>query len=222
MTASRTPIADQVRALHPSSDEDAAPTPTPAPAGTSPTGVLPVGSLFPSSPLFTVTGGNTTVHEVRAGRPAVVVFYRGSWCPYCNLTLRTYRERLAYALWEKDIAFLAISPQSPDESLSLAEKLDLEFDVLSDPGSDLGHALRITHTPDDGYVTALTSHGIDLEEINADGSTRLPHPTVAILDTDGRLAWIDVHTDYTTRTEPDDILDAITRLFPQAASRTNT
>ncbi len=176
-------------------------------AGT-PDGVLPVGSPLPDAALTDIDGRSTTIAATAAGKPAVVVLYRGAWCPYCNLTLRAYQEQLVPELDRRGIALIAVSPQKPDGSLTMQETHALTYAVLSDPGNHLAAALGVLTAPTPGVVAAQAALGLDLTALNADGTRGLPMPTVALVDRDGTLRWIDVHPDYSTRTEPDDVLRA--------------
>lgn len=174
-----------------------------------PAGVLAVGDPFPDAELLDATGEPTSVRAATAGRPAVIVFYRGAWCPYCNLTLRAYQEQLAPELDRRGIALVAISPQKPDGSLTMQETHDLTYAVLSDPGNQIATALGILTGPSTDVRAAQSSLGLDLTAVNADGTTGLPMPTVVLVDAEGAIRWIDVHPDYTTRTEPEDVLAAV-------------
>ena len=80
------------------------------------------GSAIPDGELLDAHGQATTLRAARAGKPAVVVFYRGAWCPYCNVALRKYQANLVPELDARGIALIAVSPQKPDGSLSMAEK----------------------------------------------------------------------------------------------------
>ena len=142
----------------------------------------------------------------------MVVLYRGAWCPYCNLTLRAYQEDLVPQLTPLEIPLLAISPQKPDGSLSTREKNELSFTVLSDPGNQIAAALGVLTAPIEDARAAQRTLGLDLSEANADGTHGLPMPTVVIVDGAGIIRWINVHPDYTTRTEVADILDALSAL----------
>ncbi len=177
-----------------------------------PAGVLLAGSPFPSAELFDAVASSTTIAQAAEGRVAVVVFYRGAWCPYCNIALRTYRTELAPALAARHIALIAVSPETADRSMSLAEKLELEFPVLSDPGNQLGAGLGIVTQPSDEARAMQLNRGLDITEGNADGTPAIPMPTTAIVDSTGVLRWIDVHPDYTTRTEPSAVLAALDEL----------
>ena len=175
-----------------------------------PSGVAEPGSRLPDGELLDVAGEPATLAETLGGKPAVIVFYRGGWCPYCNIALRTYQAQLVPALAERGISLIAISPQAPDGSLSTKESKELTFTVLSDPGNQIAGQLGILTAPSDGTRAAQLQLGLDLTQVNADGTTALPVPTVVIADADGVIRWIDVHLDYTTRTEPGQILQAVT------------
>jgi peroxiredoxin len=180
-------------------------------AGSEPAGVAQPGATLPDGQLLDVAGQPTTLAGTLAGKPAVIVFYRGGWCPYCNIALRTYQAQLVPALDERGISLIAISPQTPDGSLSTKEAKELTFTVLSDPGDQVARQLGILTAPSDGARAAQLQLGLDLTEVNADGTTGLPMPAVIIADAAGAIRWIDVHRDYTTRTEPGQILEAITQ-----------
>ena len=146
---------------------------------------------------------------VEAG-PAVIVFYRGGWCPYCNLALRTYQRELLPELDAFRARLVAISPQPPDQSLSTAEKAELAFTVLSDPGSRVARSIGIAFQHAGEVLAAQRQLGLDLAQVNAEGSTQLPRPTVLIIDQNRTVRFVDVQPDYTARTEVADILAALT------------
>ena len=169
-----------------------------------------LGSHLPDAAVTTIDGQATSLQKVVAAKPAILVFYRGGWCPYCNIALRTYQAQLVPALAERGIGLVAISPQAPDGSLSTKELKELTFTVLSDPGNQIAGQLGILTAPSDGTRAAQLQLGLDLTQVNADGTTGLPMPTVVIADEDGVIRWIDVRLDYTTRAEPGQVLQAVT------------
>ncbi|HEX7661319.1 MAG TPA: peroxiredoxin-like family protein [Pseudonocardiaceae bacterium] len=211
-TSPRAPIAETV---------DALPTADPSDPFTRErhalrTAGLPLvaepGTVFPDPPLIAADGSPTSLSAARDGRPTVVVLYRGAWCPFCNIALRVYRDELHRPLADRGVRLIAVSPQTPDGSLTMREKNDLDFPVLSDPGNHIASALGVLTQPADASLEAQLRGGLDLTKVNADGTVRLPMPTTAIIDAAGRLAWIDVHPDYGTRTEPQQVLDALDQL----------
>jgi peroxiredoxin len=174
-----------------------------------PAGVVQPGTPMPDAELLDARGDATSLATARDGGPAVVVFYRGAWCPYCNLTLRVYQQELVPALAERGVPLIAVSPQRPDGSLSMQETNELTFAVLSDPGSKLAAGLGILTAPAEDAVAAQASLGLDVAEVNADGTRTLPMPTAVVLDAAGVIRWIDVHPDYTTRSDVGRILRAV-------------
>jgi peroxiredoxin len=174
-----------------------------------PSEVVAPGTVMPDGDLLDVRGAPTSLDRLRSGKPAVVVFYRGAWCPYCNMTLRTYQAELVPALADRGFELIAVSPQKPDGSLSSAESNELTYSVASDPGNQLAVALGILTEPSADAVAGQVKLGLDLTEVNADGGKTLPMPTVVVVDAAGVVRWIDVHPDYATRSEVPDILAAV-------------
>jgi peroxiredoxin len=177
-----------------------------------PDGVAAPGAPMPDGALLDVDANATTLAATRAGRPAVVVFYRGAWCPYCNLALRAYEQALVPSLTESGAALIAISPQTPDGTLTIAERNGLTYTVLSDPGNSIAGALGIVTEVSSEARGAQAETGLDVAATNADGSYGIPMPTVVVVDVGGVIRWIDVHSNYATRSEPADILAAVGRL----------
>ncbi|WP_460573004.1 peroxiredoxin-like family protein [Humibacter soli] len=206
---SMTPIADAVAALPPTDPNSAFGREQAAlRREAAPTGAV-LGSVFPDPVVLGPDGRPTSIGARREGRPAVVVLYRGAWCPFCNIALKTYRDELLPSLRSGQIQLIAVSPQHPDGSLTMQEKHDLDFAVLSDPGNRIARGLGVLTRPSDDARHLQLEHGLDLTAVNADGSIDVPMPTVAIIDAKGLLRWIDTHPDYTTRTEPAQVLTAI-------------
>ena len=175
------------------------------------------GDRMPDGNLLDVAGQPTSLAEALGSRPGVIVFYRGGWCPYCDIALRTYQAQLVPALADRGIPLVAISPQTPDGSLSTKETKELTFTVLSDPGNQIAGQLGILTAPSDGARAAQLQLGLDLTKVNADGTTALPMPTVIVVDASGVIRWIDVHRDYTP--EPSQIRYCRQSPRPSADSR---
>jgi len=181
-------------------------------AASAPADSAAPGASLPDAELLGPDGAARSLAAAVGDGPAVLVFYRGAWCPYCNLTLRTYQEALLPALRERGVRLIAVSPQAPDGSLSMREKNELEFDVLSDVGNALAKAAGILTAPGEESLAAQRELGLDLTAVNGDGTAGLPMPTTAIVDASLTIRWIDVHPDYTTRSEPAEILAALERV----------
>lgn len=180
-------------------------------AAGSPDGIAPVGTVIADVDLLDAHGAPTSLYAATGGAASVAVFYRGAWCPYCNIALAAYQAQLLPQLTERGVRLLAISPQAPDGSLSMQEKNELAFGVLSDPGNVLAGRLGILTGPSEEARAAQLQLGLDLTTVNADATITLPMPATTVLDARHVVRWIDVHPDYSTRSEPQQILDALDR-----------
>jgi peroxiredoxin len=178
-------------------------------AGGIPAGAVSVGDTLAPFALPDATGETRTLDELTAQGPAVIVFYRGGWCPYCNVTLRTYQRDLLPHLGGYSARLVAISPETPDASLTTQEKAELSYTVLSDAGATLASSIGITFDPSEDALGAQRMLGVDIRTTRADGATVLPMPTVLIVDRDHVVRFVDIHPDYTGRTEVSDILAAL-------------
>jgi peroxiredoxin len=174
-----------------------------------PEGVIEVGATLPDATLIDPHGATTTLYEALGDQVAVLVFYRGAWCPYCNIALNTYQAELVPVLARRAVRLVAVSPQAPDGSLSTREKNELTFTELSDPGNQVAKAVGILTAPSTEARAAQLELGFDLAVVKADGSTGLPKPTTVILGPEHVGRSVDVHPDYTSRSESVQILAAL-------------
>jgi peroxiredoxin len=181
-------------------------------AASEPAGIAPVGTVLPDAELLDVHGAATTLSAAAGDGMSVLVFYRGAWCPYCNIALPVYQDQLLPELTERGIRLVAISPQKPDGSLTMQQKHALAFTVVSDPGNIIAARLGILTQPSDEARAAQLQLGLDLTSVNADGTVALPMPATVILDASRTVRWVDVHPDYSTRTEPRQVIDALDQL----------
>jgi len=177
-----------------------------------PAGIAPAGTVLPDAGLLDVHGTPTTLYAAAGGGTSVLVFYRGAWCPYCNIALSAYQEQLLPLLTGRGIPLVAVSPQKPDGSLTMQQKNGLAFTVVSDPGNAIATRLGILTGPSEDARAAQLQLGLDLAGVNADGTATLPMPAAVILDASHAVRWIDVHPDYTTRTEPAQVINALDHL----------
>ena len=144
---------------------------------------------------------------VRKG-PVVITFYRGGWCPYCNLELRAY-QRVLDELDDVGATLVAITPELPDASLTTAEKNELAFEVLSDTGSAYARELGLVFTLPEELRPIYLSFGIDVEQHNGSGQFDLPLAATFVVDRERRIISSFVHADYTERQEPAEVVAAL-------------
>lgn len=140
--------------------------------------------------------------------PVILSFYRGGWCPYCNLELKALNNYLPQ-FKTQNAQLLAISPQLPDETLSSAQKNALEFDVLSDIGNKVAEQFGLLFTLDERIQALYTQFGIDFEHYYGDKSFKLPLPATYIINQDKTITYAFLNEDYTLRAEPIDIMAAL-------------
>ena len=177
-----------------------------------PAAAVTVGDRVRDAELVATDGTTTTLADALGGKPGVLVFYRGAWCPYCNIALQTYQRELLPALRDAGVELVAISPQTPEGSEQAVANGGLEFTVLSDPSNALVRELGILTEPSGEARQAHTQLGFDVADSNADATGDIPFPTVLVVDGDRVVRFADVHVDYTTRTEVPTILEAVERL----------
>ncbi len=169
------------------------------------------GSLTPDFELPDQLGRAVRSSDLRVKGPLVISFYRGGWCPYCNLELRALQDYLPQ-ITEVGATLIAISPQVPDESLSTVEKNKLSFPVLSDVGNVVARQF--------GLVFILSAHlrplyaqfGIDLQQSNGNDTFELPVAGTFIIDSEGIIESAYVNADYKQRMEPAQILERLAEL----------
>jgi peroxiredoxin len=164
-----------------------------------------------SAPLFTLPdarGGEVALDALLARGPVVLVFYRGAWCPYCNLQLTAFQGVLA-EIRAAGAELVAVSPQTPDQSLTLAEQRALAFPVLSDTGGRVALDYGLSYTSSEEAVATLSELGVELSAFNGDDSNTLPAPSTFVIGQDGRIRFASVSGDYRWRVGPEEVLAAL-------------
>jgi peroxiredoxin len=169
---------------------------------------IKAGHRAPDFRLPDAHGGHVRLRDLLARGPVVVSFYRGGWCPYCNLELHALQNALpAIRLVGADL--VAISPETPDESLSTAERNALAFPILSDVGSTTARAYGIAFDLAEELRPIYTRFGHALPDKNGDDSWALPIPATYVIDINGTVVLAFVDVDYRNRLEPAEIIAAL-------------
>ena len=179
-----------------------------------------VGERAPDFTLPDVEGSPVALSELLKHGPVVLTFYRGEWCPFCNLTLRAYQHILPQ-IRASGASLVAVSPQTPEHSLSTVEKKELTFPVLSDVGNIVARKYHLVFQLSQPFRTLYTAIGADLPSFNGDPSWELPMPATFLLAQDGtvRLAFVD--EDFTHRLEPATLLDGLRAVGSNGPMKTN-
>ena len=179
-------------------------------------GALRAGDWAPRFSLPDQHGQPVALDGLLRQGPALVTFYRGGWCPYCNLQLRVY-QRILRQIRAFGAELVAVSPELPDRTLSTAERNDLSFPVLSDTGNRVARAFGLVFRVDDATRRRYLDSGNDLARINGDASWELPVTGSFIIDQSGLIRRAFAHADYTRRLEPETILADLRELASRAS-----
>jgi len=173
---------------------------------------LQVGATAPDFALPDARGGTVMLSEKLAAGPVVLTWYRGGWCPYCNIQLAAYQQILP-KIEELGASLIALSPELPDKSLSTSEKNSLRFPVLTDLNLKVAreYGLVFKLTPE---VLAYYNENFSLSDYNGSAAApdELPLAATYVIGTDGKITWAFLAADYTKRAEPQDILKALDTL----------
>lgn len=160
-----------------------------------------VGQSLPDATLLDVNGSSKRLYDVIGDKSAIVTFYRGGWCPYCNLQLHAYSTHLEQ-IESLGATLVAISPELPDQSLTTKQKNDLKFGVLSDKNNQYAHNLKIVFELNNDLKALYTEFGISLEKNQGNDSWELPLAATFVIDRNRVIRYAFVDADYKKRAEP--------------------
>ena len=172
---------------------------------------LRVGDRAPGFVLTDTAGAEFILADHLLNGPVVLVFYRGRWCPYCIAQLEEL-EKARPEFEQHKAAIVAISPQKLQHSGFTAEQHRLGFKVLSDPGNEVARRYGVAWQLPDPLIAHLRGVFVNLENANAAKDWVLPIPATFVIAPDGTVAWSRVDADFTQRTEPAEVLQAVEAL----------
>lgn len=153
-------------------------------------------------------GATVRLSDLLAAGPVVLNFYRGVWCPYCNLDVQAL-EGYASEIAATGAALVAITPQTAANSRKLIAAHGLSFPILSDPGNAVAEQYGLRYRLPTYLIDVYKQLGVDLTVINGDDSWTLPIPGRFVIDRQGRIQYAEAHPDYTRRPEPEDLLHVL-------------
>ncbi len=163
-----------------------------------------VGDVAPDFTLPNAVGAQVDLGDLLESGPVVISFYRGAWCPYCNLELQALQAHLD-EFRAAGATLVAISPNTPDASLSLVEKHGLSFPVLSDLGNEVARRYRLVFAVPDYLEAEYRAIGHDIGAANGDGAWEIPLPATYVVDTEQIVRYAFVDVDYKKRAEPAEV-----------------
>ncbi|KIL43763.1 peroxiredoxin-like family protein [Jeotgalibacillus campisalis] len=169
---------------------------------------LKAGDQVPAFTLPNAAGEQISIQEVLKQGPVILTFYRGGWCPYCNLELKAYQRELS-SIKEAGASLIAISPEKPDASLSTKEKNDLQFTVLSDDSNEVAEQFDLVFKMPEDLIAVYKDSGLDVPGHNGNNDWELPKPATFVIDSSGEIIFAEVESDYTKRVEPSKVVQVV-------------
>ncbi|PXA05048.1 antioxidant AhpC [Coraliomargarita sinensis] len=167
-----------------------------------------VGSTLPVVNLTNESGKPVSLREALGGGKAVIIFYRGSWCPYCTKHLSAVGQHEDKIL-NQGYKIIALSPDKPAVIEDYAKEADLNYELYSDSEMAAATAFGLTFKLDEATLAKLDSYDIDIEAASGKKHHLLPVPAVFISDEEGRITFRYYNPDYKKRLSPEELLGAI-------------
>ena len=172
---------------------------------------LKVGDTISNTTLPNAAGEEVALKNLWAKGPLVISFYRGGWCPYCNIELKALQGSLSQ-FKELGANLVAITPETPDNSLTTSEKNELSFSVLTDKDNVYAKELGLVIQLPEDLIAIYNQFGINVEKHNGNTDNELPMPATFVVDTNGKVVYSFINEDYTKRGDVEDILTALKAL----------
>lgn len=176
---------------------------------------LLIGTAVPALTLADAEGNAFDLNAAIAKQPTAIIFYRGGWCPYCNVHLGQL-QTLDPELRKLGYQIIAVSPDRPAELAKSDETLDLSYTLLSDHAMQAALAFGIAFRVDDATIEKYKGYNIDLEAASGEIHHLLPVPSVFLVGTDGKIAFSHANPNYEVRLAPEVLLAAAKAALPSA------
>lgn len=169
---------------------------------------IKIGEKIPNFYLKNAKNEVVNSSDILKNGKMIIAFYRGSWCPYCNLELKALQEKIS-EFKEKNATLVAISPQSPDNSLTVIEKHHLTFEVLTDKDNVFAKQLGIVFELQDFVLPYYHALGIDLSSFNENTNNSLPIPAVFVVNESSKIIYKFADANYMNRIDIDELLKTL-------------
>ncbi|MCL5246147.1 AhpC/TSA family protein [Cellulophaga sp. 20_2_10] len=170
---------------------------------------LQVGATLPDSVFKDITGKNVYLSEIHTDDYLILNFYRGGWCPYCNMELREYN-RLENEFKKYNAHIVAISAEMPEFLEETNSKNNINYPILSDINAEFMKKLGIVFSISEKAKIDFTGFGVDFKEIHGNTKHELPVPAIYVIDKNFKVVFTHFEEDYMTRLEPTELLEKFT------------
>jgi peroxiredoxin len=167
---------------------------------------LKVGDKAPQFVGVDQAGKKVNLQEILKNGDAVLVFYRGQWCPYCNKQLSHLNDSLGL-ITAKGATVISITPETNDNIKKTIEKTKAIFSIIEDKGLAIMNNYKVSFAVDENTITKYKKYGIDFEKANGANGANLPVPATYIIGKDGKIKYAFFNPDYSKRTSVKDIVD---------------
>lgn len=172
---------------------------------------LQVGDKIEDFSLPNAVGQMLNLYDLLTKGPVVLTFYRGGWCPVCNMQLKDLEQNLP-EFESYGAELVAVSPELPDNSMTTKEKNQLSFEVLFDNHNELARRLGLVFALDESLRTIYKDYGIDIPKQNGDYSYEMPIPATFVINNDKEVVYMFKDADYQKRANNEDIIMALKNL----------
>ncbi len=166
---------------------------------------LKVGDKAPQFIGVDQTGKKINLQEILQKGDAVLVFYRGQWCPYCNKQLSHLNDSLGL-ITAQGATVISITPETKENVKKTVEKTKASFSILEDEGLSIMKNYKVSFAVDEMTITKYKKYGIDFEKANGANGANLPVPATYIIGKDGKIKYAFFNPDYSKRSSVKDIL----------------
>ncbi|MBT7409045.1 MAG: AhpC/TSA family protein [Methylococcales bacterium] len=167
-----------------------------------------VGSNAPDFTLPSTQGDAVKLSELLAKGPVVISFFRGGWCPFCNLEFKALMDKLP-EIEACNATLVTISPETMENSKATVEKFSLTYTVLSDVGNVIAKEYGLLMTVSEDMRPLYLEWGIDVPTANGDDTYELPVPATYIIGNDGVVKYAYINKNYTSRMQPEEIIEKL-------------
>ncbi len=166
---------------------------------------LATGDVAPDFTVTSTTGEEIRLHEKLTAGPAILSFYRGTWCPYCNLEFAALLDQLPQ-FRSRNAAVLALSPQMKDRR---EDVVMVGFEDLCDQGNQVARSFGLVYPLGEEIAKIYRGFGIHLTELNGDESLELPLPATYVVDRDATIRYAYTSGDISERAEPEELVEVL-------------
>ncbi len=169
---------------------------------------LKAGDFIPKFKLNNSEGEEISVEQLLEEGPIVISFFRGEWSPYCTLEIKALQEVLP-SIKNENATLIAISPQTQNKTKEMVDNNNITFNVLSDPANKIAKKFGIVYKMSEELASLYKKMGINIPDYTGRDRYELPIPATYVVDTDGKIIYAYIEPDYTSRLEPQSILNVL-------------